>query len=75
MLIFGSGRTRIQEMDDVMLSPATDVIFKWPHKSRTRSRKHQAAYHKLHLKEYLEVERQYQARVAASRSETKPGMD
>ena len=53
-----------------MLSSAADVIFDWPHKSRTRSRTHQAAHLALHRKEYLEAERQYQARVAATRPET-----
>ncbi|MFL6672802.1 MAG: AbiV family abortive infection protein [Massilia sp.] len=34
----------IHEMDEVMLSPAVEVIFEWPHRSRTRSRKHMAAH-------------------------------
>jgi AbiV family abortive infection protein len=37
----------IAEMDAVMLSPAADVIFEWPHKSRTRSRKHLDAHRAL----------------------------
>jgi AbiV family abortive infection protein len=61
----------ISEMNEVMLSPAASVIFDWPHKSRTRSRKHQAAHHALHRKEYREAEQQYQARVAASLSKDK----
>lgn len=34
----------IAEMDEIMLSPAAEVIFEWPHRSRTRSRKYMAAY-------------------------------
>lgn len=65
-LVFYEFYFGISEMDEVMLSPAASVIFDWPHKSRTRSGKHQAAHHALHRKEYHEAEQQYQARVAAS---------
>jgi hypothetical protein len=65
-LVFHEDYLGITEMDEAKLSPATTVIFDWPHKSWTRSRKHQAAHHALHRKEYREAEQQYQARVAAS---------
>jgi AbiV family abortive infection protein len=55
----------IPEMDEAMHSPAACVIFEWPHKSRTRSRKHQAAHNAIHRKERLEAEREYQMRAAA----------
>lgn len=38
----------IYEMDEVMLSPAGEVIFEWPYRSRTRSRKHMAAHIERH---------------------------
>jgi AbiV family abortive infection protein len=60
----------ISEMDEIMLSTAANVIFDWPYRSRTRSRKHQAAHNALHRKEYLEAERQFQARVAAAQSQS-----
>jgi AbiV family abortive infection protein len=65
-LVFYEYYFGITEMDEVMLSPAASVIFDWPHKSRTRSHKHQAAHYALHRKEYLEAEQQYHARVTAS---------
>lgn len=65
-LLLQEGYFGISEMDEAMLSPAASVIFDWPHKSRTRSRKHRAAHIALHQKEYLEAERQYQARLTAA---------
>lgn len=38
----------ITEMNEVMLSSAACIIFDWPHKSRTRSRKHQVAHNVIH---------------------------
>lgn len=62
----------ITEMDEVMLSPVASVIFDWPHKSRTRSRKHLVAHRALHQKEYLDAERQYQERVSEALAKDKP---
>ena len=55
----------VTEMDLVMLSPAGLIIFDWTFKSRTKSRKHQAAHNALHQEEYLAAEQQFQSNVAA----------
>jgi AbiV family abortive infection protein len=51
----------IEEMDTAMLSTAADIIFKWPYKSRLRSRKHQVAHHARHAEEYRIAQQQWLA--------------
>lgn len=47
----------IEAMDEVIRSSAAQVIFDWPHRSRTRSRKHWTAHIELHKEKWAEAER------------------
>lgn len=59
----------IDEMDNAMLSAAADIIFKWPYKSRLRSRKHHVAHHARHAEEYRIAQQQWLVRTSSASPE------
>ena len=69
-LIFHDDYFGIEEMDNVMLSQASDIIFQWPYKSRLKSRKNHAAHHALHAQEYRLAEHAWLAKKNQTQDES-----